>query len=739
MEQNRSRGRPLGSKNYGGYRSLIESNISLRERGTVCNGSFGELRKSTISRRKTICGMEDLSYQAKGNVLETSVPKIHGGVYEEGGKKKRGRPRKCMNLPKFDTLGLQDSFDEPLKLLTTKGQKIICRNENNCFDSPKWPNENQESESSDQKKKRGRPRKYPVLLDLIHGINEQTMPCEENDGFPLESPRTENENKQSGMNDQKKKRGRPRKYSEPPNRTRRNTICDIDSLNTQSSNDLDNTKISLNVENDTFGSQDDESPKPSITKRRKTMCGNENNTVSFDSQRVETENRKSASGDKKKTRGRPRKCPDLLDFKHGINIQIRQTMSENENNEVSFESLRIEAENKESVIGDQKKKRGRPRKCIESPIKARRNTICGIDSINTESSNDFDKSRITLNVDNIQSAMDQLERVHMEKSPTSISVTESMVNVNKNLDEKSISGIGGCASDPDVQEGQIEPVPDIPEIKKRGRPRKFVRLQTIANPLLSNNDSLELQTENSEEASPKKRRGRPRKNQTINDTINISKSGNGEGEIYNDALTQLKNHNETRVSSRLTGSKQKQKIENHRPFRNQSFSEMFRKHKKPRRLIGNSKEPRHILKVNGSSVIFPVRHIPRKCLEDSLNKLNNFDDPIWEEKNTSCLTSIHRYLRPQKCGEIYLKFKYARQFLVRRDWANLAKILSLIAVEAVDRPFLSSLLIKYIALCLAHADKEQFNSFLHMIINTKDGASVLRKCTQFNAYLNDET
>ncbi|XP_037806180.1 myb-like protein V [Lucilia sericata] len=122
------------------------------------------------------------------------------------------------------------------------------------------------------------------------------------------------------------------------------------------------------------------------------------------------------------------------------------------------------------------------------------------------------------------------------------------------------------------------------------------------------------------------------------------------------------------------------------------------------------------------------RKIPQERLEEVLTIIDDEDHPIWEDHNISCSPSIYTYWqqRAHAVSEQNLKIKYARQFLLRRDWINMYKILSLSNTKLnIYFPLMS----KYAALLLAHTDAEQFNKYVQFLTSMVDSSAVLKKCT----------
>lgn len=80
-----------------------------------------------------------------------------------------------------------------------------------------------------------------------------------------------------------------------------------------------------------------------------------------------------------------------------------------------------------------------------------------------------------------------------------------------------------------------------------------------------------------------------------------------------------------------------------------------------------------------------VRDIPKHRFDEALTMLTDPEHPIWEERNTSCSKSIHRHWDEYVAAlsDHNLRLKFARQFLVRRDWINLSKVLSISLQDVV--------------------------------------------------------
>lgn len=76
------------------------------------------------------------------------------------------------------------------------------------------------------------------------------------------------------------------------------------------------------------------------------------------------------------------------------------------------------------------------------------------------------------------------------------------------------------------------------------------------------------------------------------------------------------------------------------------------------------------------------RKIPKNKLTEALEMLRNSDHEFWKDKNISCNPSIHRcYENNPAMTSTYVKLQYARQCLLRRDWDNLIKVLTISLVE----------------------------------------------------------
>ncbi|XP_073823241.1 uncharacterized protein [Musca autumnalis] len=136
-----------------------------------------------------------------------------------------------------------------------------------------------------------------------------------------------------------------------------------------------------------------------------------------------------------------------------------------------------------------------------------------------------------------------------------------------------------------------------------------------------------------------------------------------------------------------------------------------------------------------------TRQIPQERLEESLTILRDSEHPVWEERNTSCLPSIHYFWnnrpRQQLCQQ-KLRLKYARQYLLRRDWVNLCRVLCITAMGTYQHITYLPILAKFGAMCLAHNNREQFDAFMQMLVNMDDGRRVLKKVTQIPLQQSEE-
>ncbi|KAI9585739.1 uncharacterized protein LOC119633869 [Glossina fuscipes] len=125
------------------------------------------------------------------------------------------------------------------------------------------------------------------------------------------------------------------------------------------------------------------------------------------------------------------------------------------------------------------------------------------------------------------------------------------------------------------------------------------------------------------------------------------------------------------------------------------------------------------------------RKIPRNKLTEALEMLRNSDHEIWKDENISCNPSIHRcYETNPAMTSTYVKLQYARQCLLRRDWENLIKILTISTVDEKESRYYP-LFVKYAALCLAHIDSERFNSFTTLITDSEP-EKIIKKCTELD-------
>ncbi|TMW45732.1 hypothetical protein DOY81_009182 [Sarcophaga bullata] len=127
-----------------------------------------------------------------------------------------------------------------------------------------------------------------------------------------------------------------------------------------------------------------------------------------------------------------------------------------------------------------------------------------------------------------------------------------------------------------------------------------------------------------------------------------------------------------------------------------------------------------------------IRKIPQHFLDEVLDMLQNEDHEVWQDRNISCNAGIHRYweTRPM-VSDKNMKLKYARQFLLRREWLNLSKILCLFNRDEKNNIYYP-LLVKYATLCLAHTDKEQFQEFVNSLASITDSSAIIKKCTNIS-------
>lgn len=108
---------------------------------------------------------------------------------------------------------------------------------------------------------------------------------------------------------------------------------------------------------------------------------------------------------------------------------------------------------------------------------------------------------------------------------------------------------------------------------------------------------------------------------------------------------------------------------------------------------------------------------------------------LWTDSITSCRKDICEYYRkprqPPKPLEIApFNSKFARQCLLRRDWRNLAKLLSqtqLVGHHSLS--FVYYVCAKYATICLAHTDEEMFLSYIKSIDPNVDAATAISTYT----------
>ena len=117
------------------------------------------------------------------------------------------------------------------------------------------------------------------------------------------------------------------------------------------------------------------------------------------------------------------------------------------------------------------------------------------------------------------------------------------------------------------------------------------------------------------------------------------------------------------------------------------------------------KKPKHILKFAESY------KIPEHKLRQTLDVINDEDHWLWVDRTPVCYNYIDTYYNkernaPKPYSAIPFNMKYARQCLLRRDWRNLAKLLS--QTQLVGHQYLSYLYSISAKVCLLLAIIELF-------------------------------
>ncbi|KAM7351108.1 uncharacterized protein ACRADG_004088 [Cochliomyia hominivorax] len=130
------------------------------------------------------------------------------------------------------------------------------------------------------------------------------------------------------------------------------------------------------------------------------------------------------------------------------------------------------------------------------------------------------------------------------------------------------------------------------------------------------------------------------------------------------------------------------------------------------------------------------RKIPKNRLDEILEMVDDEDHPLWEDRNISCNAAIYTYWESRyiKSSEHNMKIRYARQFLLRRDWVNLSKVLSL---HNSELSFYYPLLSKYATILMAHTNSEQFDKLIQYLTSITDSKAVIKKCTKISKHNED--
>ncbi|KAM7341342.1 uncharacterized protein ACRADG_012252 isoform 1-T3 [Cochliomyia hominivorax] len=115
----------------------------------------------------------------------------------------------------------------------------------------------------------------------------------------------------------------------------------------------------------------------------------------------------------------------------------------------------------------------------------------------------------------------------------------------------------------------------------------------------------------------------------------------------------------------------------------------------------------------GQSKNYMIRNIPKNRLEEALDMINS---SLWEDRNLSCNPGIHSYWESNdfQASKENIKLKFARQYLLRRDWSSLCTLLHLPNTDLNILPILS----KYAILLMAQTDSEQFDAVVQYITST---------------------
>ena len=330
-----------------------------------------------------------------------------------------------------------------------------------------------------------------------------------------------------------------------------------------------------------------------------------------------------------------------------------------------------------------------PQKTVKNEIsvpirkRGRRQTICGIQT-------EKNIAKVTETNDS-----SQMPSALMTSCPQKTIENEKSVSLRKRGRRLTISGTQMDNNIADVTETNGSS--QFPS--KRGR-RPTICQTKLENYFIreakkTDESSLENQTEKSSDENVTKTITKTL-NETciskLNDNINSMVNNNSDEQNTHRLPVNHKEKLTTESQQIKNQSIESQKIRSTDPKDNKVVEEPKRKRGRPRlspnekqvkmriKKINIAKKPKNTYgrlskdKLNSAN----IRKIPKDRLDEVLDMLQNEDHEIWKDRNISCNAGIHRYWEPRTMtSDQNMKMKYARQFLLRRDWLNLSKILCL--------------------------------------------------------------
>ncbi|XP_037960030.1 uncharacterized protein LOC119689301 [Teleopsis dalmanni] len=128
------------------------------------------------------------------------------------------------------------------------------------------------------------------------------------------------------------------------------------------------------------------------------------------------------------------------------------------------------------------------------------------------------------------------------------------------------------------------------------------------------------------------------------------------------------------------------------------------------------------------------RKIPKQKFERAFKLLQESNNEFWNDENDACAVGIHRVSETEaliSTGAESSKLKHARTCLLRRDWRNLAKVLTITNPTGDQtNTYLYPLCIKYGFICLAHGNTDVLRSYSKVLLGNENIEDILERCTQ---------